>query len=320
MTALPAPIATAIDQETQRFAAEDIRKSAEDLSRAYRARSGIRASLSQLDRAAYVAVRFPSTFAVADAVWDETLRSVEASEIKSVLDVGAGPGTASLALAARIDGVAYTYIERDGGWRETAERLAQAIGASTTFRIAALTPSLNVPPHDVVVASYSLGELTAADQAAVLPALWKSATTALIIIEPGTPVGFDTVRNAREWALGQGAHAAAPCTHDAACPMSKEDWCHRPVRVTRSAAHRTAKHGTLGYEDEKFSYVVLTKSPVARSATGRIVRKPMLKKGHVHLDLCTDGKIERETVGRRAGDDYRSARDASWGDAWTIRR
>lgn len=319
MTALPEALAAAIDEDAQRFPAEDIRQSADDMSRAYRARSGIRANLSALDRAAYLAVRFPSTFAVADAVWSEALSSLPSDAIKSVLDVGAGPGTASLALAQHLDGVAYTYLERDAGWREIAERLALAAGASISFRNAALTSRLDPAPHDVVVASYALGELSSGDQEKVLPLLWQNARIALVIIEPGTPVGFGAVRAAREWALAQGAHAAAPCTHDAPCPMSMSDWCHRPVRVSRSTAHRAAKHASLGYEDEKFSYVVLTREPVAHTAAGRIVRKPMLKKGHVHLDLCTEGKIERLTVSRRDGDDYRSARDASWGDVWTTR-
>lgn len=319
MTALPEALAAAIAEETERFSAEIIRKSAEELSRAYRARAGIRASLSEADRAAYVAVRFPSTFAVADAVWRETLRSIPPAAVNSVLDIGAGPGTASLALAGLIEGAGYTYVERDTGWRSIAERLARAIRAQITFRSAALTPALDVAPHDVVVASYSLGELNANEQAAVLPLLWKNAKMALVIIEPGTPAGFGVIRSAREWALTQDAHAAAPCTHSATCPMSVDDWCHAPVRLSRSPAHRAAKDVTLGYEDEKFSYVVLTKAPAARTATGRIVRKPMLKKGHVHLDLCNEGKIERLTVSRRDGDDYRLARDASWGDTWTTR-
>jgi ribosomal protein RSM22 (predicted rRNA methylase) len=240
MTALPEALARAILEETQRFAPEDIRKSAEELSHAYRARAGIRASLSARDRAAYVGVRFPSTFAVASAVWFETLRSIPSAHIKSVLDVGAGPGTASLALAQLIDVAAYTYIERDAGWRDIAERLARSMNMTIAFRAAALTSAIQVEPHDIVVASYALGELSPGERSTTLPMLWKSAKVALVLIEPGTPAGFETVRAAREWALREGAHAALPCTHDAVCPMSTSDWCHRPVRVTRSDAHRAA--------------------------------------------------------------------------------
>jgi ribosomal protein RSM22 (predicted rRNA methylase) len=169
----------------------------------------------------------------------------------------------------------------------------------------------------VVVACYALGE-TGDDRTAAVDALWTAAAKALIVVEPGTPRGFETVRDVRAQILAQGGHAAAPCGHDAPCPMSANDWCHRPVRVARNAAHRAAKQAALAFEDEKFSYVVLTRAPVT-SPGARIVRKPMRGSGHVHLDTCTPAGLERVTVARSDRDHYRAARDASWGGVWPPR-
>ena len=54
------------------------------------------------------------------------------------------------------------------------------------------------------------------------------------------------------------------------------------VRLPRSKLHRRAKGVELGYEDEKFSYAVLSREPVAKAAA-RIIRQPQVRSGHVNL-------------------------------------
>jgi len=96
------------------------------------------------------------------------------------------------------------------------------------------------------------------------------------------------------------------------------DWCHFSQRVERTSQHRQLKGGTLGYEDEKFSYIIAGKIDVA-SVGSRIVRHPGKHSGHVKLSLCTpQGQIENRTVARSSKSEYRAARKAEWGDTWTI--
>ena len=94
------------------------------------------------------------------------------------------------------------------------------------------------------------------------------------------------------------------------------DWCHFAVRLERSAAHRRLKGGALGYEDEKFSYLVAGRAP-AEMPLARIVRHPMARPGHIQLTLCTAQGLERRTVTKSQKEAYRRARRAEWGTAWS---
>jgi ribosomal protein RSM22 (predicted rRNA methylase) len=314
IAALPETLLNAVEAELQAHDLTAIRTAADALSLAYRGQRNIARTLSPVERAAYLAVRFPSTFAAVGVVCDQLARIIDPASIRSVLDVGAGPGTASLAAARVLPHAKFHLFERDPGWRQTAERLCHAAGLDAGFRTAAIPTEL--APQDAVIAAYALNELPQPEWAKAFAALWAAARHALILVEPGTPKGFAVIEAARAQALLAGAHAAAPCCHNDHCPMSTADWCHQPVRVARSSIHRAAKHGALPFEDEKFSYVILTRDPPRRDAPARIVRKPIRNAGHVHLDLCTAGTIQRVTIARSDKSLYRDARDADWGDAW----
>ena len=317
MIALPEPLLDAVEAELQQHDPSAIRNAADVLSRSYRGQAGIAPALSPVARAAYLAVRFPSTFASASVVWNQLAQILAPGEVETVLDVGAGPGTASLAAANAFPSAKFLQAERDAGWRAIAERLANAASIAASFQSAALPHRF--AQHDIVVAGYALNELATKDIADATRELWSAARKALIVLEPGTPRGFAIAENVRAQILAAGGHAAAPCTHSDLCPMTSKDWCHQPVRVARSASHRAAKLGALPFEDEKFSYVVMTREPPRRIAQARIVRKPIRNAGHVHLDLCTVGTLQRVTVARSDKELYRDARDAAWGDHWPPR-
>jgi len=99
--------------------------------------------------------------------------------------------------------------------------------------------------------------------------------------------------------------------------MEGSDWCHFAVRIDRSALHRDLKGARLGYEDEKYSYLVASREH-ARTPVARLVRSPRLHKGHVRLVVCEAAGLNERVVSRRDGELYRCARDARWGDRLKI--
>jgi ribosomal protein RSM22 (predicted rRNA methylase) len=170
------------------------------------------------------------------------------------------------------------------------------------------------PAADAAVLSYVLNEVEPSLRSALIAGCWERVSL-LVLVEPGTPQGFEIIRKAREQLIALRAHLIAPCPHALACPMQRPDWCHFAARVERTRLHRYLKEGTLGYEDEKFSYLVAAKM-AGPSITGRLVRPPLKQSGHVRVTVCSNrGQIEEKVITRKDKAAYRNARKAEWGDS-----
>ncbi|WP_051840594.1 small ribosomal subunit Rsm22 family protein [Streptomyces sp. NRRL F-5126] len=272
------------------------------------------------DAAAYAAYRMPATFEAERAALGALADAAPGWAPGSHVDVGGGTGAAVWAAAATWPGSRTTTVLDWAGPALAAGRdLAAGVPALrdtrwTRARVGGAAGEL--PACDLLTVGYVLKELTPDDRAALVAGAARAAR-AVVVVEPGSPDGYERIMAARDLLIGAGLRIAAPCPHDGACPIERgADWCHFAARVGRSSLHRQVKGGSLPYEDEKFSYVAAVRLP-AQAAPARVVRRPMTRKGQVLLDLCTvaDG-LRRETVTKRRGAEYRAARSADWGDAW----
>ena len=262
-------------------------------------------------RLSYINARMPGTYAANHAVFSEIkIRCADFAPL-SLLDLGSGPGTVLWAASQVFETLASaTLLEQDAELialgRKLASHMEAGIAGAANWLQQNLQNATVFPAHDVVTASYILGELDNATIQKLVDAAWQSAGQMLVIIEPGTKRGYATILQVRDQLIAQGAHIIAPCPHALQCsmqadPLTPDDWCHFPARVERSAAHRQAKNASLSYEDEKFSYIVVGKHPVAK-APARIVRHPMQKPGHVILDLCVTQKNQTRNDYTKAGE------------------
>ena len=109
------------------------------------------------------------------------------------------------------------------------------------------------------------------------------------MIEPGTTAGYERVLAVRAAVIAAGGSTLAPCPHDEPCPLPEGTGATSRPGSPRSRTHRLAKGAERGFEDEKFAYAVLTRSPTPLP-TARVIRRPDLRPGHVVLDLCTAGR------------------------------
>jgi ribosomal protein RSM22 (predicted rRNA methylase) len=182
----------------------------------------------------------------------------------------------------------------------------------TEAGLGSFTPSSR---HDLAVFSYSLGELDRTEARALVDRIWKATDWFLLIVEPGTPRGFSLVREMRNHLLGLGGHLIAPCPHQDPCPLQGGDWCHFAARVERTAEHRRLKGATLGFEDEKYSYVAVCRRPL-KAALARVTRHPQHFPGFIKLQLCSPEGQRQVAVTKKAKDLFRRARKVRWGDGW----
>ena len=291
-----------------RFSHEEIKKAAQALSERYR--TGTTPYLrSPQDRYAYLLTRYPATKAALQRVFQE----IRGFPLQSMLDIGAGPGTSWQAAQETWGTLTQaTLIERDLEF----VKIGSELTAKTQVRW--VTGDVSRQPfevHDLVVFSYSWGEIL---DLSLLERAWKAAGQFLVIVEPGTPRGYENMLLARDYCTSKQGSVYAPCPHSKTCPMHQtgqktSEWCHFGVRLERSDVHRLAKEGSLGYEDEKFSYVILSKQPIETSFA-RLLKDPLKRKGHTVITLCTKTGIERKTITKKDKELFKKINKLKWGD------
>ncbi len=316
---LPAELQKAIEQEVSHLKLGALAHARDQLTLRYRApQVAARAMHNELERGAYLLARLPATYA---AVYHVLQASPFPEPIETLLDLGSGPGTALFAAMELWPQLqAATLLEQNPALLSLARRLLAYFSHPVVSSLSFLERNLeqvahsDFPSADLLIFSYSIGEVAPHQIPTLVEKGWSQAKKGLIVIEPGTHLGFERIRSIRHQLMTLGAHLIAPCPHAHTCPMSGGDWCHFASRVERSSLHRRLKGGTLNYEDEKFSYLAVSKQESPRP-TARILRHPIKKSGHVTLALCTNKGLQERTVSRRDGELYRQMRDAKWGDA-----
>jgi ribosomal protein RSM22 (predicted rRNA methylase) len=315
---LPAELKAALDARLQGLSRKDTAARAAAISQTYRDGGGSGAIASQDDALAYALARMPATYAAVTASLNALGEASPDFAPKSLLDVGAGPGTASWAAAEAFSSLQdFALIDANGALRALALGLVRDSARLRDARYrqgearAALADSA---PADLVVASYVIGELSEAERTTLAGQMWAKTRDTLLLVEPGTPAGYGRIIAVRAQLVASGAHVAAPCPHDGKCPLAAPDWCHFTQRLPRSQAHRQLKSAEVPFEDEKFAYVVLTRNPVAQHPA-RVLAQPVVGKVEVTAKLCTTEGLVIEKIPRRAKPDYARARRWRWGDA-----
>lgn len=319
---LPEALRAAIET-LQAESGRAVSRHAADLSAAYRAMQPSRQAVaSAADIAAYLAARMPATYAAVARVLEEAQARLPGFSPQTVLDAGAGPGTASWAVVEAFNEVTgLTLLDHNAGFLDIAGRLTASSASEALAGAERLNGSLVAPPlgsrhFDLVVTSYALTELADGAVVAAALGLWERCTSALVIIEPGRTRDYQRLMAVREALLRAGAQMVAPCPHADACPLPEGDWCHFSVRLPRSRAHKQAKGASLAYEDEKFSYLIVARQGLAvERAEARVIRQPEVKKFEVALPLCAAEGLEQRSVPKRDAAAFKLAKKLDWGDA-----
>jgi ribosomal protein RSM22 (predicted rRNA methylase) len=286
------------------------------ISKTYRDGGGSTAITSETDALAYALARMPATYAADIASLNALLEIRPDFAPLSLLDVGAGPGTATWAAAEAFASLqSFTLLDANDALRKLALDLGSDNGRQITYEPGDARALLaKAEATDLVVASYVIGEMSEAERKSLAALMWEKTRDTLLVVEPGTPAGYARIIALREMLIAAGAHVAAPCPHDGPCPLVPPDWCHFTQRLARSRAHKQVKGAEVPFEDEKFAYVALTRAPAGRPRS-RVLAQPAVGKVEVAAKLCTPGGLEIARIPRRDKEAYAEARRWRWGDA-----
>lgn len=316
---LPANIQNVINQFFHETSLSELGKASERLTSRYRAelRDGQMHLNSKIAALAYMAARFPATFATVTAALKFTLEIMPDFSPKSQLDVGAGPATALLAASEVFPSIEQaTLVEQSDEIMEVGKNLAsQVLEFSPVWKNANIKDIaiLDLEKADLVTLSYVLDELESVTRNKLVDELWTKAGSVLVLIEPGTPAGWQRLMEQRDRLLAQGAFLVAPCPHALKCPIQEPNWCHFSQRVERTRTHRMTKQAEVPFEDEKYFYISLSKNEV-NNHYFRVISQPRKSSGKINLNICLpNGQYNNEIVTKKNKELYIRARKTLWG-------
>ncbi len=323
---LPASIRLSVEGiALERVGVSALRDAAEAVSMRYRredmggSSGGGLQIKTEAEALAYLVARMPATYAANARVLAEVERLLPDFSPQSVLDIGAGPGTASVAV-----GQAYSSIKSIN--LVEPNRFLQSIGKDVlspylvgadwqTDRVESFVPKIQ---YDLVLASYVLNETPLDKVHKLVEKIWTSCCGVMIILEPGTPQGAGIIQKIRDFAVqADNTYLLAPCPHDGGCPLVNQEtrWCHFSVRTSRTKLHKTLKSGDAGFEDEKFSYVILSRFPASRSAY-RLMGHPSGSKLR-EMQVCGPQGTETLQVSK-SHPLHKLSKKLDWGDGFDI--
>jgi ribosomal protein RSM22 (predicted rRNA methylase) len=317
---LPAELRSALAAKLEGLSRHDAAARAALISQTYRDGGTSRVIRSEIDALAYALARMPATYAAVAASLNALGEMTPDFAPTTLLDIGAGPSTASWAAAAAFPSLThFALLDDNDALRTLALELAHDNSrlARTDYRKGDAVKLLSqADPADLVIASYVVGEMADRERGELAGLAWRKTRDTLLIIEPGTPAGYARMIALRSQLIASGAHVAAPCPHQAPCPLATPDWCHFAQRLPRSRAHKQIKGAEVPFEDEKFIYLALNRHLPAHRPAARVLAPPHVSKVSVTAKLCgADGASRAVTVSRRDKGAYAAARRWDWGDA-----
>lgn len=286
------------------------------MSEHYRLRGASRQVIGGADDAiAYALSRMPATYAAVSAVLDELRARAPDFLPATLLDAGAGPGTAGWAAVEAFAGIDPTLMDHNRAFLALARTLAEGSPFAGAELVEADLGRFDLKRRfDLVTCVYALTELPDAEMLAAAERLWRHCDGVLAIVEPGRTPDYQRLMAVRQRLLELQGRVLAPCPHERGCPLVEPDWCHFSVRLSRTREHMRMKGGTLGYEDEKFSYLIISRPGIGTPAPGRVLRRPEENKFSVTLAICAPDGLETRVIPSRDKPAFKAARKLEWGD------
>ena len=272
----------------------------------------------------YVSSRMPETAVVINNVLSILNKIINISnEINSVLDLGSGTGSALWALENFLkSNTDVLAIEKQEAMLNCSKELSKNLNLNIDYMQEDVLSKAasQIENKDMVLESFMLNEMSENDRRKTLDLMISKSDKLIILIEPGTPVSYQKMMQDRDYLLSKDLHLILPCMHANKCPL-QNDYCNFSVRVNRTKISKQIKNASLGYEDEKYFYLIFSKQPFENKFDNMVLRKPVYRKSCVDLKLCNNcGDVKNITITKNNKQNYATAKDLKHGDLFKLEK
>lgn len=274
------------------------------------------------DAIAYLALRFPATYAQISGALAAVQKVIPSWQPKKLLDIGSGPGTGLWATTGIFPTLRRaTCIDQDKNFLVLGKTLLfnAPLSQIVSWEQRDITEGIedNGQRYDIVLIANVLNELSNSQRETLLTYAFHLCSGIVLIVEPGTPLGSSIVQAAAEYLSSKGT-LLAPYI-DNTLVVSDDYWLHFPQRFKRPEFERRIRQHmrdsnlmASDWENAKYSYVAVGKIPPESTYWGRCVGPVHIQKGYLEVPILTKDHLLQVKVMKRNKEQYTFAKRLQW--------
>lgn len=277
------------------------------------------------DCIAYLALRFPATYAQIASALLQISERVPEWRPQSVLELGCGPGTGILAAKSVWPGLASaTGLDQEQLFLSLAEEIlygSQMALDATWVKSTVLkwAQSEVKTTYDLIIVGNVLNELPQEERDILIQKISSRSGGIVVFIEPGTNVGNTLIAEVARMVSGV-QHLIAPYI-DNTLVESGDFWIHFSQRFQRPEFQRRIRQAmresplmASDWEDAKYCYVAWGNVPGQKTIWGQCVGHVEKQKGFLTIPVLTKEGVIHPRVLKRNKADYNYAKNIRWGE------
>ncbi len=277
------------------------------------------------DVLAYLSLRYPATYAQIASALEKIKERLPEWKPETVLDLGCGPGTGLFASHEVFPSITTaTEVDREDAFLTIGETLARETNLPMNVSwkkqtVAQWIADAGSPRYDLIIVANVINELPAPAVHDLLSKLAALSGGIVLLLEPGTPHGFKMIQSAAE-KITKYRPLVAPYINGKLV-QSHDFWIHFPQRFIRPEFQRAVRSdmrdsnlAASDWEETKYSFVAFGDVTPAMHPHAVAVGAPEIYHGYLTVRLLTESGIETVKVMKRHKEQYRFAKNLSWGD------
>ncbi len=244
----------------------------------------------------FLTTNIPKFEAVLKWLPQDFINGIRSSDL---IDLGAGPGTMSIAFrewaGSEYKGTIH-QVETSRLMREQGLKIWNGLFSGTQMKQSTPSPGSN---SKFLLFGHSANEMGAEDTYRYIQ---KINPDYILFIEPGTKGFFPEMLKIRDALIEDGFHVRYPCPNNSACPMkgSEADWCHQFVYVKLPAD--VERLTQMAKKDRRLLPVTVhayAKKKENENPKERLVRVLPESKFSYDWEVCHENKLEHYQIMKR---------------------